>query len=33
MTGSAMEALIKQAYAAPKETIARGRAILDRASK
>jgi tripartite-type tricarboxylate transporter receptor subunit TctC len=32
-TGAAMEALIKQAYAAPKETIARGRAILDRASK
>ena len=33
LTGQDMEALIKQAYAAPQDVIARGKEILDRASK
>ena len=33
LTGQEMEALIKQAYAAPQDVIARGKEILDRASK
>jgi tripartite-type tricarboxylate transporter receptor subunit TctC len=33
LTGQEMEALIKQAYAAPKDVIERGKEILDRASK
>jgi tripartite-type tricarboxylate transporter receptor subunit TctC len=33
LTGQDMEALIKQAYAAPKDVIARGKEILERASK
>jgi hypothetical protein len=33
MTGAQIDAVLKEAYAAPKATVERGKEILDRASK